>query len=99
MSIVCRECAERIKARRTEPDHVPATNYYKEQRMSIGAIGGLTAAATAINALGRPESAEVRGAPEHDADSDNGGAKAVSGATAVASLAVKSTDGHIDVKA
>ncbi len=67
--------------------------------MSIGAIGGLTAAATAINALGRPESAEVRGAPEHDADSDDGGAKAASSASAVASVAAKVEAGHVDVKA
>lgn len=67
--------------------------------MSIGAVGGLAAAASAINALARPENAEVRGAPDHDADSDNGGAKAVGSPVAFASVAAKSTDGHIDVKA
>jgi hypothetical protein len=67
--------------------------------MSIGAVGGLTAAASAINALARPENAEGRGAPKGSADADHTGAKAASHATAVSSVDTELSTGHIDVKA
>jgi hypothetical protein len=98
-SAVCRECVEQVKPTRTEPDHVHANNNDKEQRMSIGAVGGLTAAASAISALARPENAEVRGAPDHDADSDNGSANVVSHVSAVSSADAHLSTVHIDVKA
>jgi hypothetical protein len=40
--------------------------------MSIGAIGGLTAAATAINALARPDSAQAQPALERDGGTPGG---------------------------
>jgi hypothetical protein len=68
--------------------------------MSIGAVGGLTAAATAVHALGqRPQSAEVRGAPEHERNADGSGANAATRTTAVASANAKLAPGRIDVKA
>ena len=46
--------------------------------MSIAAVGGAShlAAFASVGAIQRPESAEVPGAPDHDGDSDDAGAKA-----------------------
>jgi hypothetical protein len=76
-----------------------ANNNDKEQRMSIGAVGGLTAAATAINALGKPDAAEGSGAPKHSAHAHHGGSKGSSHATAVSSADPELSTGRIDVKA
>ena len=46
--------------------------------MSISAVGGVTphAGLQPISPAGKPESAEVAGAPDHDGDSDDGGVSA-----------------------
>jgi hypothetical protein len=64
--------------------------------MSIGAIGGLTAAATAINALATPEPTQAQRAPQDDADSYNGVPAA---AHAFASADADVGSGRVDVKA
>jgi len=63
--------------------------------MSIGAIGGVSPIqghATAVS-IGKPESKEVPGAPDHDGDADDTGAK-VSPASAPRATAA----GRVNVK-
>jgi hypothetical protein len=77
-----------------------ANNNDKEQRMSIGAVGGLTAAATAISALGKPETAEASGAAKPSTHAHHHkGAKGASHAPAVSSADAKLSAGRIDVQA
>jgi hypothetical protein len=78
---------------------MPANHNDKEQRMSIGAVGGLTAAASAINALARPETAEGSGASKHSGHAHHTGVKAASHAPAVTSADTEISTGRIDVKA
>lgn len=60
--------------------------------MSIGAIGGVSPVQS--NAAAKPESSEIPGAPDHDGDSDDSGAK-----TAQAGAAGTTGAGRVDVKA
>jgi hypothetical protein len=64
--------------------------------MSIGAVGGVnpTQSHISIANSGKPESGEVRGAPDHDGDSDDAGAK-----TSAAKVSGAATPGHLNVKA
>lgn len=50
----------------------------RRTQVSISAIGGVTphAAFEPIGGAGKPESAEVAGAPDHDGDSDDRGVSA-----------------------
>jgi hypothetical protein len=70
----------------------------KEQCMSISPVGGLAAAATAINALVQQESAAVRQAPNQYARAAGTGPKAVTPPSTSASVDASSDGaGHIDV--
>jgi len=60
--------------------------------MSIAPIGGVSPAHSHI-AAGKPEASEVPGAPDHDGDSDNAGAKVIAASTSSAKAA-----GRVDVK-
>jgi len=68
--------------------------------MSISSIGGLAAAASAINALVKQEAGEVRGVPR-PAGAETAGPFGVAQSPVGASLVEASSDGtgHIDVKA
>ncbi len=62
--------------------------------MSIGPIGGVSAAASP--AIPKPESTEAPGVPDHDHDSDDSPANAVAHTAAVK---VAAQSGRVDVKA
>jgi hypothetical protein len=64
--------------------------------MSISAVGGVNPAQShvVLANIGRPESGEAQGAPDHDGDSDDTGTQAP--AATVSSAAVA---GHVNVKA
>ena len=67
--------------------------------MSIGAIGGLTAAATAIDALAKPQAPQAQPAPQHDADTFNGVPASAQDARAGSADAGHVEGGRVDVTA
>ncbi len=60
--------------------------------MSIAPIGGVTPTHSHV-AASKPEASEVPGAPDHDGDSDDAGAK-----VAAASASGAKAAGRVDVK-
>jgi hypothetical protein len=68
--------------------------------MSISSIGGLAAAASAINALVKQEAGEVRGVPRQ-VDAESAGPSGAAQSLTSAGLVEASSDatGHVDVKA
>ncbi|HLM87225.1 MAG TPA: hypothetical protein VK272_13665 [Solirubrobacteraceae bacterium] len=68
--------------------------------MSISPVGGLAAAATAVNALAKPESTEAHGAADHDGDADNALVKGAPAANAAATPKPSTgAAGRVDVSA
>jgi hypothetical protein len=64
--------------------------------MSINPVGGVSPIQShaAPASVGKPEAAEVKGAPDHDGDADNGTAHALAQAATPAA-----TPGRVNVKA
>jgi hypothetical protein len=65
--------------------------------MSINAVGGVSPVPShaAPASVAKPESAEVKGAPDHDGDADDSAAHA----PAQAATGSSATPGHVNVKA